>query len=117
MKKIILFSSIAMIILLGASCAKIMPTNYNPNTNINSNTGTIEQNKDITKCANIKSPTLRSECYKEIKVISSSVCSEQGGEIVNTLTEDPITKGKVIGTVADVRCPCVCVINNTPFAN
>lgn len=111
MKKYILISGIATIILLGASCAKTIPTNNDLNTNINNNVGTIEQNKDIAKCENIKSPTPRSECYKEIKTISSSECSAQSGEIINTLTEDPVAKGKVIGTVADVRCPCVCVIS------
>jgi hypothetical protein len=42
--------------------------------------------------------------------ISMDECTKQGGEIVNTLSEEiSFTSDKILGEIDDARCPCMCI--------
>lgn len=78
--------AIFLLVLIGAGCA----------------TQTTTPSAVQTQNINVEQPL-------GTKKFSSSECTDLGGEIVNTLSEDPATKGTILGDITDLRCPCVCV--------
>jgi len=49
-------------------------------------------------------------------VISVNECIEKGGKVWNTLGKSSYN-GKLIGTIKELLCPCVCLIESHPKSN
>lgn len=46
---------------------------------------------------------------KTIKPLTGDECTQNGGEIVNTIGGKTWNDNQIIGAVTNLRCPCLCI--------